>query len=210
MTNISIPRLPGAGGRPGKGILGFGAAGLALMAWGFLTLTNANTYTGNTTVTLGTLQLNNASAITNSPLVLNGGTLALRSNTGATFATASTSIAATSTVDVNQLTSGTNNVLLTLNENNGGIPGKVLHAWTFTNLPVFGTCCVLQTGKYQHGVPVTKDTMYWVVLRTTSDDTFDVWNNNFAGKQGPFSNNLGNGWVNGGIQELGAFGVFGR
>ena len=30
MANISIPSLPGAGGRPGKGIFGFGAAGLAV------------------------------------------------------------------------------------------------------------------------------------------------------------------------------------
>jgi regulator of protease activity HflC (stomatin/prohibitin superfamily) len=30
MANISIPSLPGTGGRPGKGIFGFGAAGLAV------------------------------------------------------------------------------------------------------------------------------------------------------------------------------------
>ena len=32
MANTSIPSLPGAGGRPGKGIFGFGAAGLAVAA----------------------------------------------------------------------------------------------------------------------------------------------------------------------------------
>jgi len=32
MANITIPRLPGTGGRPSQGILGFGAAGLAVAA----------------------------------------------------------------------------------------------------------------------------------------------------------------------------------
>jgi len=30
MANTSIPSLPGPGGRPGKGVFGFGAAGLAV------------------------------------------------------------------------------------------------------------------------------------------------------------------------------------
>jgi len=106
--------------------------------------------------------------------------------------------------------SGTNEVVMSLNENNGGLPGKVLHTWTFTGLPTFGTCCVLQTAKTKQGIAVKKGTMYWVVLRTSVDDTFDVWNNDFGGQQGPYSNNTGNGWQDGGIQQLGAFGVFGK
>jgi len=37
-----------------------------------------------------------------------------------------------------------------------------------------------------------------------------VWNDNFKGTQGTFSNNIGSGWVQGGIQTQGAFGVFGQ
>ncbi len=56
-----------------------------------------------------------------------------------------------------------------------------------------------------------KGKLYWVVLspQKKSQDTYDVWNNNFAGTQGTFSNNIGSGW-NSSYQVLGAFGVFGK
>jgi hypothetical protein len=61
------------------------------------------------------------------------------------------------------------------------------------------------------GVTVTKGTMYWVVVRTTGSNqgTWQVWNDNFSGQQGSFSNNLGSGW-NSSFQVLGGFGVFGQ
>jgi hypothetical protein len=106
---------------------------------------------------------------------------------------------------------GTNTLLVSLNEDNNGIPGKALHTWHFSNLPVFGQCCTLQTAKYAKGIPVKKGKLYWVVLRPQHQfkDTYDVWNNNFAGTQGTFSNNIGSGWASS-YQVLGAFGVFGK
>jgi hypothetical protein len=106
---------------------------------------------------------------------------------------------------------GTNTLLVSLNEDNKGIPGKALHTWHFSNLPVFGECCTLQTAKYAKGIPVKKGKLYWVVLRPQHQfkDTYDVWNNNFAGTQGTFSNNIGSGWHSS-YQVLGAFGVFGK
>jgi hypothetical protein len=106
---------------------------------------------------------------------------------------------------------GTNTLVVSLNEDNQGIPGKALHSWHFSNLPTFGSCCTLQTAKYAHGIKVRKGKLYWVVLSPQKkfQDTYDVWNNNFAGLQGTFSNNIGSGW-NSSYQVLGAFGVFGK
>jgi hypothetical protein len=100
-----------------------------------------------------------------------------------------------------------------VNDDNNGKPGNALHTWImFSNLATFGSCCTLQTAKVPGGIPVTKGTMYWLVLRTfnNNDGTWDVWNDNFNEVNGPFSNNLGTGWLLGGIQAQGAFGVFGR
>jgi hypothetical protein len=108
--------------------------------------------------------------------------------------------------------SGTNTMILSLNEDNNGIPGNPLQHWTFADLPTFGSCCALQIANSKHGIPVKKGTKYWVVLKTSNDtqDTYDVWNNDIRGEQGSYSNNLGFGWVDGGIQQQGAFGVFGQ
>jgi hypothetical protein len=108
--------------------------------------------------------------------------------------------------------SGDNEMVLSLNEDNAGIPGKVLHTWQFGNLPTFGTCCTLQTARLKTGIPVKKGMLYWVVVRTSRQgvDTWDVWNNNIGDFQGSFSNNTGQGWNHKSTQELGAFGVFGQ
>ncbi len=107
---------------------------------------------------------------------------------------------------------GTNSLVMSLNEDNNHRPGKALHTWRFSNLPTFGSCCTVQTGKFAAGIKVKKGTMYWVVLRPSPQhqDTYDVWNNNFSGVQGAFSNNIGSGWTRQSLQTLGAFGVFGR
>ncbi|HKS74151.1 MAG TPA: choice-of-anchor R domain-containing protein [Terriglobales bacterium] len=107
---------------------------------------------------------------------------------------------------------GPNSVILSLNADNNGQPGKVLFITQFTNLPTFGTCCTLQTANLTTGVPVTQGTLYWVVLRTlsTNQGTWNVWNNNFADLQGAFSNSTGHGWNKQSVQELGAFAVLGQ
>ena len=106
--------------------------------------------------------------------------------------------------------SGTNEVVMSLNADNGGLPGAALQEWHFQNLPAFGTCCTLQTAT-SAGIPVHQGKQYWLVLRNRaiSQDTWDVWNNDFNNVQGTFSNNTGQGWVPGGIQQQGAFGIFG-
>lgn len=107
---------------------------------------------------------------------------------------------------------GPNTVIVSINDDNNGIPGKALYTWRFNNLPLFGTCCTLQSGTANPGVPVKKGVQYWFVVRTgpTNQGTWQVWNNNFNDLQGTFSNSLGNGWFDASFQELGAFGVFGQ
>lgn len=107
---------------------------------------------------------------------------------------------------------GTNVLVVSLNEDNFGVPGKALHTWHFSNLPVVWSCCTLQTGKYAKGIKVTKGKLYWVVLRPEKQfqDTWDVWADNYAEKQGGyFSNNTGTGWQTS-YQVLSAVGVFGQ
>jgi len=107
--------------------------------------------------------------------------------------------------------SGTNEVALLLDEDNNGIPGAKLHAWELSNLPVFGSCCILQTSKYKAGVPVKAGAQYWVVLRTMPQgtDTYGVWNDNYKGLQGTWANNTGQGWHTS-YQVLPAVGVYGQ
>jgi hypothetical protein len=107
---------------------------------------------------------------------------------------------------------GADPVTVSINEDINGTPGKILHAWQFSGLPDFGTCCTIQTGRVKPGIPLKGGQMYWLTIRTllTNPDTYDVWNNDFNGENGPFANSLGSGWINEGIQQLGAFGVFGQ
>ena len=107
---------------------------------------------------------------------------------------------------------GSNGVTLSLNADNHDRPGKALQTWQFANLPDFGTCCTLQIGKSTTGIKIKKGKLYWVVLRTSAktQDTWDVWNYDISGQQGPWSNNIGSGWTKAGMQQLNAFGVFGR
>jgi hypothetical protein len=73
---------------------------------------------------------------------------------------------------------GTNGVVLSLNSDNNGIPGKALKTWNVSGLPRFGTCCTLVAKSDSSGIPVSAGKQYWVVLSTNSHelDTVDGWN----------------------------------
>jgi hypothetical protein len=68
-------------------------------------------------------------------------------------------------------------------------------------MQILSQCCERTRGGYNRytaaGITVKKGAMYWVVLRPLPQhqDTYDVWNNNFNGVQGAFSNNIGSGWT---------------
>ena len=100
----------GTGGTSFAGVLADNGSGKLSVTinttGGTTTLANSNTFSGATTLTAGTLKLTNTGALTNSALSLNGGILQLRSDTNnATFATASTTIG-TTTINVDQASSG--------------------------------------------------------------------------------------------------------
>lgn len=73
---------------------------------------------------------------------------------------------------------GTNGVVLSLNQDNNGVPGKALKTWNASGLPRFGTCCTLVVKSDSSGIPVSGGQQYWIVLRTNSNemDTVDAWN----------------------------------
>jgi hypothetical protein len=73
---------------------------------------------------------------------------------------------------------GVNGVVISLNEDNGGIPGKALKKWNASGLPALGTCCTTVAKTDKTGIPVSGGKQYWVVLSTNSNetDTVDGWN----------------------------------
>jgi len=99
------------------GIISGSSFGLIKAGGGTVTLSGANTYTGTTTVSAGTLQLGNSLALQSSVLTIGNGTLSLRSDSDTTFSTGGT-IAITSgtspTIDVGHVTGGNLNHTLTL------------------------------------------------------------------------------------------------
>src|SRR6266853_1977570 len=72
----------------------------------------------------------------------------------------------------------TNGAVLSLRQDNNGVPGTTLKGWTLSALPVFGTCCALAEASDPSGIPVSRGQQYWVVLRTNANqlDTVDAWN----------------------------------
>ena len=92
-----------------------GSAGLTINSGTFnYLMSRPHNNTGTTTLTSGTITVTNAAAIANTPLALNGGTLALRSDANATYGTPSVTVGGATTIDVNQLTPGNNNNTLSV------------------------------------------------------------------------------------------------
>lgn len=76
--------------------------------------------------------------------------------------------------------SGTNEVTISLNVDNGSLPGSSLASANVSNLPPFASCCQFEVANFATGVPVTAGTQYWVVVQTTTptSDTSAAWNDN--------------------------------
>jgi hypothetical protein len=72
----------------------------------------------------------------------------------------------------------TNGVVLSLNHDNNGVPGKALKTWNALGLAQFGSCCRLVVKSDSAGIPISAGKQYWVVLSTNSkeQDTVDAWN----------------------------------
>jgi hypothetical protein len=107
--------------------------------------------------------------------------------------------------------SGTNSVAFSLNSDSGGLPGAVLLNWTRSSLPVFGTCCIVQTLIPPFPLPLTPGTRYWIVGSVLAADTSDGWNQNNTGSTGLLAFNIdGEGFSSDNNFVLGAFDVLGN
>jgi hypothetical protein len=75
---------------------------------------------------------------------------------------------------------GPNGMVVSINDDNNGVPGQALQTWNVSGLPRFGDCCALVVVSDASGVPVSAGKQYWIVLSTNSNetDTVDGWNVN--------------------------------
>lgn len=64
------------------------------------------------------------------------------------------------------LDSGTNGLVLSLNHDDSGVPGKAIAIMQLRDLPQFGTCCTVEIATLRNGVPLAGGTRYWIVLST--------------------------------------------
>ncbi len=114
-------------------------AGALNVAAGTLILSNANSYSGTTTITGGTLQANNASALSTAAVTINGGTLQWGSslNTGTLQAGTITINSSGGTIDTNGYTAllknyfaGSGNLTIFGNGGSVSLPGGTASAYT--------------------------------------------------------------------------------
>jgi hypothetical protein len=69
--------------------------------------------------------------------------------------------------------SGTNEVIISLYDDNGGVPGNLLMSGAASNLGTFGDCCTLAS-LHTGGIAVQGGHTYWVTV-TTDDTDADTW-----------------------------------
>jgi hypothetical protein len=111
---------------------------------------------------------------------------------------------------------GTNGVKLVLAADNGsGLPGKILYAASFSNLPDFGTCCTVQTAKLTPTrtsyVVLEGGKTYWLYPVPADTTSYLVWNYDTTnlGGNGAVSKDYGKTWTTAPLQPFGAFDLYG-
>jgi hypothetical protein len=81
--------------------------------------------------------------------------------------------------------SGTNNAVVSIWNDLGGLPGAVLTAFITGPLPAFGGCCTLQVLTANNPVLFAAGQQYWVVAVANGSDSSLAWNRNLANASGP-------------------------
>jgi hypothetical protein len=105
--------------------------------------------------------------------------------------------------------SGTNSATVTLNSDSSGLPGAVLATWNLSSLPVFGTCCTVETLTPSSTVFLSAGTQYWIVAAPGASNTWDAWNLNNTGATGLIAFDNGTGFFGVSGRTLSAFDVLG-
>jgi hypothetical protein len=79
-----------------------------------------------------------------------------------------------------KLISGTNRIVLSLRDDNAGLPGALLQSWVLANLESPVTCCKVKAVTPLAAIPVLAGHRYWLALSTdaSSQDTFATWSSN--------------------------------
>jgi len=179
--------IAGAGNTAISGAIGSGGGGLILNASGILSLGAANTYTGGTTLTAGTLNLNNTKAVGTGTFVINGGIIDTTNTTagltavnnamtwGGNFTFAGT---ASFNLGTGAVTLGTN-VALTANANTLTVGGTISGTNYGLSKGGAGTLVLSGTSTYTGTTTVTSGTLIAGV--------------NALGNLGPFAGSFGNG-----------------
>jgi hypothetical protein len=108
---------------------------------------------------------------------------------------------------------GPNKVIVTLYDDNGGVPGNTLASGSATGLTTFGTCCGLAI--LDNHVKVTGGNTYWVSVTTdgATSSTWAAWNFNSTDQINPVSvaTSDGTSWTNvGGEIPAPSFAVIGK
>jgi hypothetical protein len=87
---------------------------------------------------------------------------------------------------------GTNGVIISLNQDANGVPGTALETWTVTNLPT-GAQPALTTVSDRVNLMLNAGQAYWLVVQPQAPDTHALWYTNVLGLSGAMGNN-GSGW----------------
>ena len=106
--------------------------------------------------------------------------------------------------------SGPNSATVLLAQDDGsGLPGHVLGSWPISNQPAIGVSCCPTTVSLPVSIAIGARRTYWVIARAGTTSTWDNWNWNYAGTQGPYAYSTdGTSW-NYANSTIGAFDVIG-
>jgi hypothetical protein len=83
---------------------------------------------------------------------------------------------------------GTNQVLVSIQSDSGGLPSGIsLASWSFSNLPAYtgANCCQLQSGLFQSGPLLAAGATYWLVVAPGAADTGAGWMHSSTGGPNP-------------------------
>lgn len=64
---------------------------------------------------------------------------------------------------------GVNSIVLSINNDAGGVPGSAIKTWNLTNLPQ-ALCCTVEAVSDKAGIRLRAGTRYWVVLSTNASE----------------------------------------
>ena len=118
-------------------------------------------------------------------------------------------------VSIGYLSGNGTTVILSLNADDGGIPGTALEQWTISKLGESGTCCTVQV-RNNSGVALSAGQQYWIVVSTPSNSDVNAFWNLADNDQvdlflnAGYTNQDSNRWVSSMINQNVVFGVFGQ